>query len=103
MEALKVPTTFSTLVNSWLPIDDFFENKNGCLVLIQGTGEVLAGYFGSITRGSIWARYCCVNESLDVGSVIPYILWAVSQGYSALVMNPNLSRNPKTRVSRAKA
>jgi len=47
---------------------------------------------------SIWARYCCVNESLDVGSMIPYVRWANFQGYSTIIMNPNLSHDPKTEV-----
>jgi hypothetical protein len=38
--------------------DDFQSNRNGCLILIQGSGVVRAGQ---------WARSCCINDSLDIG------------------------------------
>lgn len=41
--------------------NDFDTNENGCLVLIQGSGVVRPGQ---------WARSCCINESLDIGSML---------------------------------
>jgi len=40
--------------------DDFNTNNNGCLILIQGSGVVRPGQ---------WARSCCINESLEIGSM----------------------------------
>ncbi len=66
---------------------DFYTNPNKCLVLIQGTGPVRAG---------IWARYCCMNDSLDLGSVIPFVQRGQAEGYSVIVLNPNLNFDPET-------
>ncbi|CAF4567093.1 unnamed protein product [Rotaria sp. Silwood2] len=41
--------------------NDFKTNENGCLILIQGSGVVRPGQ---------WARSCCINESLDIGSML---------------------------------
>lgn len=59
---------------------DLESNANACLVLIQGTGGVRAG---------IWSRSCCVEASLDIGSMIPYVTWAAKLGVSCVIMNPN--------------
>lgn len=67
---------------------DFETNQNKCLVLIQGTGPVRAG---------IWGRYCCINENLDLGSVIPFVERGKIEGYSCIVLNPNLNINPETK------
>ena len=58
------------------------------LVLIQGTGAVRAG---------VWARSVCVNDSLDLGSMLPQIEWAVfEKQYPVLVMNPNYNKDLAT-------
>lgn len=41
--------------------NDFKTNENGCLVLLQGSGVVRPGQ---------WARSCCINETLDIGSML---------------------------------
>jgi hypothetical protein len=41
--------------------NDFQTNENGCLILIQGSGVVRPGQ---------WARSCCINDSLDIGSML---------------------------------
>ena len=44
------------------------QNKDRrALVLIQGAGAVRAG---------IWSRSVCVNESLETGSVLPFLVYA---------------------------
>ena len=68
--------------------EDFYQNAEKCLICIQGTGEVRAGQ---------WARYCCMNETLDVGTVIPFILRARTEGYSYIILNPNLNYDSATR------
>ena len=50
------------------------------LVLTQGTGAVRAG---------IWARSACINENLEVGSMLPFVDKCRDLGVPVLVMNPN--------------
>ena len=60
------------------------------LVLIQGTGAVRAG---------IWARSACINENLEVGSMLPFIDKCRDLGIPVLVMNPNYNEDPESGVS----
>uniref|UniRef100_A0A915E7R3 Arb2 domain-containing protein n=1 Tax=Ditylenchus dipsaci TaxID=166011 RepID=A0A915E7R3_9BILA len=50
------------------------------VVLIHGTGVVRAGQ---------WSRKLIINESLEVGSQLPYIRKCQLRGWSVLVMNTN--------------
>lgn len=59
---------------------DFFTNKETLLVLICGSGAVRAGQ---------WARSLCINDSLNTGTVIPYLDDAKALGWSTIVLNPN--------------
>lgn len=61
--------------------------QDSALILIQGTGSVRAG---------VWARSVCLNENLELGSMLPLIDAAQKQNIPVLVMNPNLSRDPIT-------
>ena len=65
--------------------DDFYTNTGRCLVLIQGTGAVRAGF---------WARSVCINYGLYLGSVLPLLDFAKATGQSVIVLNPNMSRDP---------
>uniref|UniRef100_A0A6B2LF01 Arb2 domain-containing protein n=1 Tax=Arcella intermedia TaxID=1963864 RepID=A0A6B2LF01_9EUKA len=56
------------------------------MLLIQGSGAVRAGQ---------WARALCINESLDIGSVLPYIKECQNLSYGVIVFNPNLNSQPK--------
>lgn len=60
------------------------------LVLIQGTGAVRAG---------IWARSVCINDSLEKGSMLPFLEKCKGKGIECLVMNPNYNRDPETGVT----
>ncbi|CAF0962174.1 unnamed protein product [Rotaria sordida] len=60
--------------------NDFKTNENGCLILIQGSGVVRPGQ---------WARSCCINESLDIGSMFPYMAKAKEHNLSVIILNPN--------------
>ncbi|UJR08188.1 hypothetical protein I4U23_012461 [Adineta vaga] len=60
--------------------DDFETNENGCLILLQGSGVVRPGQ---------WARSCCINESLDIGSMFPYMTKAKEHNLSVIILNPN--------------
>jgi hypothetical protein len=66
---------------------DFFTNEERLLCLIQGTGNVRAG---------IWARSVCINESLELGSVLPFLDDAVKNKMSVIVFNPNERKDPIT-------
>ena len=60
------------------------------LVLIQGTGAVRAG---------IWARSVCINENLELGSMLPFMDICRDLNIPVLVMNPNLNSDPETGVT----
>ena len=59
---------------------EFFTSTNPLVCLIQGTGNVRAG---------IWARSVCINESLELGSVIPYVKEAEKNDMNVIIFNPN--------------
>ncbi|CAG9320137.1 unnamed protein product [Blepharisma stoltei] len=67
---------------------DWFSNRNKGLILIQGTGAVRAGQ---------WARSVCINDSLNIGAVFPFLEEAFKGGYSTIILNPNYNENPETR------
>ena len=57
-----------------------FSKSPKCILLIQGTGSVRLGQ---------WARSLCINENLDLGSMIPYVRKAKDLNYSVVIFNPN--------------
>lgn len=81
----------------WIPEDqptvnifrssDLFDNPNKLLIIIQGKGEVRPGQ---------WSRKVCINDNLDQGTMIPYINQALNLGYSILILNPNIRKDPFT-------
>ena len=64
--------------------EDFETNTEKALILIQGTGDVRSGY---------WARSVCMNDTIELGSMIPDIEFAQKYGFSVLVMNPNYTKD----------
>jgi len=68
---------------------DWTKNKQKALILIQGTGAV---------RAPQWSRKCCINESLSMGSMFPFVEFAQQHNFSLLIMNPNYKVDPKTRL-----
>jgi len=69
--------------------EDALTNPNKLLLLIQGSGAVRPGQ---------WARALCLNESLEIGSILPYLKKAVDRGYGVIVFNPNQTQMPKELV-----
>eukprot|EP01006_Ploeotia_vitrea_P027106 TRINITY_DN59973_c0_g1_i2.p1 TRINITY_DN59973_c0_g1~~TRINITY_DN59973_c0_g1_i2.p1 ORF type:complete len:383 (-),score=170.53 TRINITY_DN59973_c0_g1_i2:75-1223(-) len=61
---------------------DLMTNKDTVLVLLQGSGAVRAG---------MWARALCINNSLDLGTVLPYLKRAHANKWATIVLNPNLN------------
>lgn len=51
-------------------------------LIIQGSGAVRAG---------MWARAVCINDSLEMGSILPYLVRAKKNGLGVIVFNPNLN------------
>lgn len=77
----------------WIPEDvqercnifiskDWETNSEKAMVLIQGAGDV---------RSGIWSRSICINDSLELGSMIPYAKQAVEENYSVIILNPNFN------------
>ena len=64
-----------------------FKTNPKCLILIQGTGVVRLGQ---------WARSVCINENLNLGTMIPYVDKAIKDNYSVIIMNPNERKDFKT-------
>jgi hypothetical protein len=61
---------------------DLGTNADRCCVMIHGAGAVRAG---------MWARSVCINESLNTGTVFPFVEAAYANGYSVVIANPNLN------------
>ncbi|EAL70527.1 esterase/lipase/thioesterase domain-containing protein [Dictyostelium discoideum AX4] len=59
---------------------DFFENPTKLMVFINGSGAVKSGQ---------WARSLCINDTLNTGSILPYLNDAISNDFSIIVLNPN--------------
>lgn len=49
-------------------------------------------------KSRIWARYCCINDSLETGSMLPYLDQAEREGYSSIILNPNMRLDSTTNV-----
>lgn len=49
-------------------------------LLIQGSGAVRAGQ---------WSRALCLNEGLEIGSILPYLEQAKQRNWGVVVFNPN--------------
>lgn len=56
------------------------QNKRALLVLIQDVGTVRCG---------VWSWRMVVREGLRKGSQIFYVLWAMTEKWAVLLMNPN--------------
>ncbi|XP_071168017.1 cotranscriptional regulator ARB2A-like isoform X2 [Mytilus edulis] len=70
------------------PTSFFFQSKDAqsnpdkLLILIHGSGPVKAGQ---------WARRLIMNDCLASGTQLPYIKWAMSNGYGVIVANTNIN------------
>ncbi|KAL5003924.1 hypothetical protein ScPMuIL_017380 [Solemya velum] len=62
--------------------DDALTNPDKLLLLVHGSGAVRAGQ---------WARSIIINDDLHKGSQLPYIKWALDEGYGLIVFNTNIN------------
>lgn len=44
---------------------------------------------GTRTQAGIWSRSLCIDEGLNIGSMIPYVEKALQYGYGIIISNPN--------------
>lgn len=73
---------------------DWESNTEKALILIQGAGDVRAG---------IWSRSVCINESISLGSMLPFVHMAQQENYSIIILNPNFNRdqtNPRVKIDK---
>ena len=70
----------SSLDQCVILISKDFQYNPKCLIMIQGVGHVTLGE---------WANSVCINEGLNMGSMIPFVEKAKKNGFSILIMNPN--------------
>jgi len=83
LEEVKLPIGVTDdAFNNIFVSKDLETNAEKLLLIIQGSGAVRAGQ---------WARALCINESIDLGSILPYLKMAKESGYSVVVFNPNLN------------
>ena len=94
LQQVWIPEDFESEAKNPIFMSPEFRNANQeankgrkALVLIQGTGSVRAG---------IWARSVCINEDLELGSMLPFVDICKELGIPILVMNPNNSKDPAT-------
>jgi pimeloyl-ACP methyl ester carboxylesterase len=65
-------------------VSEGYECAEKLLLIIQGTGRVRAG---------VWGCSLCINDSLEHGTMLPYIGRALAAGYGVVVFNPNENTN----------
>ncbi|XP_063241682.1 FAM172 family protein homolog CG10038 isoform X2 [Bacillus rossius redtenbacheri] len=81
MHKLPVPSDYRFEHRSFVFVTkDVFVNTEKLLVLVHGSGVVRAGQ---------WARSIIINDSLQAGSMVPFIKKAQELGYAVLVTNTN--------------
>lgn len=61
-------------------VSEGYEKAERLLLVIQGAGRVRAG---------MWGCALCINDSLDRGTVLPFLRRAAAFGYGVIVFNPN--------------
>lgn len=61
-----------------------YEKAERLLLIIQGMGRVRAG---------VWGCSLCINNSLEEGTMLPYLRRAAASGYGVVVFNPNENTN----------
>lgn len=74
------PATSLPKNESFIFVSKNFEVTDKLVVIIHGTGTVRAGQ---------WSQRLIINESLEVGSQLPYIKYCIDNGWGILVTNTN--------------
>lgn len=82
MRRLMLPVTEPGDVQPQAPVF-ISANASRCstvLLICQGSGAV---------RPGMWARALCMNDSLERGSILPYLRDAAARDWGVVVLNPN--------------
>jgi hypothetical protein len=61
-------------------VSEGYQSAEKLFLIIQGAGRVRAG---------IWGCNLCINDSLEHGTMLPYLRMASALGYGVIVFNPN--------------
>jgi hypothetical protein len=61
-------------------VSEGYESAEKLFLIIQGAGRVRAG---------IWGCSLCINDSLEHGTILPFLRAAKARGYGVVVFNPN--------------
>lgn len=61
-------------------VSEGYDKAERLLLIIQGMGKVRAG---------VWGCSLCINNSLEEGTMLPYLRRAAASGYGVVVFNPN--------------
>lgn len=61
-------------------VSEGYDKADRLLLIIQGMGKVRAG---------VWGCSLCINNSLETGTMLPYLRRAAAAGYGVVVFNPN--------------
>ncbi|KAM3581395.1 hypothetical protein VKS41_006220 [Umbelopsis sp. WA50703] len=78
---LKEPNDHEDIPRSHIYISqNTLTTADTLLVLLQGSGTIRPGQ---------WSRRVIMNESLELGSMFPYIERAQRNGWSIMILNPN--------------
>lgn len=61
-------------------VSEDYDKAEQLLLIVQGMGKVRAG---------VWGCSLCINNSLEEGTMLPYLRRAKASGYGVVVFNPN--------------
>jgi len=99
MSSLEPGETYAGPFNNIFVSQDWATSSK-LMLLIQGAGAVRYGSSFSIhfcfvlccfvllydlCRAGQWARALCINENLDIGTILPYLKKCKEQGYGSLL------------------
>ncbi|KAL6046977.1 cotranscriptional regulator FAM172A-like [Balamuthia mandrillaris] len=68
-----------------------WQRANRLILFICGMGPARAGQ---------WSRKLCLGDSLQTGSLLPYLERAKNEGYGVAILNPNLNSVPTTPTTK---
>ncbi|XP_026749981.2 FAM172 family protein homolog CG10038 [Galleria mellonella] len=77
---IRLPVPEGSSDGTFIFVSKDYDKKDTLMILINGSGVVKAGQ---------WARSLIINESLEMGTQVPYIKKALSKGYGVMVLNTN--------------
>ena len=82
LKEVKIPLDADDPYGAKMPVyvSENWREAEKKLLIIWGEGAA---------RPGVWSRYLCINDSLQHGSMLPYINAAMAEEYGILIANPN--------------